>query len=262
MEYSTSTTGPWTAVSGTEVTGLAAGTYYVRYQATKSSFASEATAVTVGVKTYYYPTQKPADTTKPDDTDKDDSTDDICGDHCPSLAFTDLNTHLWYHACVDFVLNVDLMEGMSDATFQPTGTLTRAMLVQVLYNEAGRPEVTAQESPFTDVSLDAWYAEAIIWGESTGVIEGYGDGTFGPEDYVTREQMAAMFWRYEGRQQPTQETLDFTDAADVSGWAMEALLWANESGIITGMGDGTLAPRATATRAQAAQVLMNYLKNK
>jgi hypothetical protein len=163
---------------------------------------------------------------------------------------------------VDFVLNEGLMEGMSDGTFQPDGTLTRAMLVQILYNKAGRPEVTAQEAPFTDVSLDAWYADAIVWGESTGVIEGYGDGTFGPEDYVTREQMAAMFWRYEGRQQPTQEVLDFTDAAETSGWAMDALLWANENGIITGMGDGTLAPRATATRAQAAQVLMNYLKNK
>jgi hypothetical protein len=260
MEYASSTSGPWTTVSGTEVTGLSAGTYYVRYTATDSSFASNAATVTVGVKASYYPTQKPTSPTKPDDTDQGTVGSDDTG--CPSLAFSDLNTSLWYHACVDYVLNMGLMEGMSDTTFRPNGTLTRAMMVQILYNKAGRPEVTAQESPFTDVSLDAWYADAIVWGERTGVIEGYGDGTFGPGDYVTREQMAAMFWRYEGRQQPTQETLDFTDAADVSGWALDALLWANENGIITGMGDGTLAPRATATRAQVAQMLMNYLQSK
>ena len=104
-----------------------------------------------------------------------------------------------------------------------------------------------------------WYTEAIRWATSQGIIGGYGNGNFGPNDNITREQLAVMLWRYAGSPAATDKELHFTDADKASGYALEALRWAVENGIINGYGDGRLGPQGLATRGQVAQMLKNFL---
>lgn len=115
-------------------------------------------------------------------------------------------------------------------------------------------------NPFTDVQSGAWYADAVAWATQKRIVSGYGNGQFGPNDNITREQLAVILWRYAG--QPTSDTtLDsFTDIGNAGGYALTALQWAVENGIISGKGTGILDPMGNATRAEAAQMLMNYFK--
>jgi hypothetical protein len=177
---------------------------------------------------------------------------------CPSKAFTDLDTAQWYHESVDYVLSHSIMEGYGDGTFGPDKDLTRAQLAQILYNLQEAPQVTS-ENPFTDVDENQWYAKAVTWAYQEGVVEGYGNGKFGPEDKITRQDLAVMLWRYAGKPEATQTSLAFTDAAEVSDYAQEALLWANEVGIVQGDND-ILDPKGNATRTQAAAMIMRYLE--
>jgi hypothetical protein len=177
-------------------------------------------------------------------------------ENCPSKAFTDVDTSKWYHEPVDYVLNHGIMEGNSDGTFTPDAYLTRAQLAQILYNVAGKPEVTG-ENPFTDVAADKWYVTAITWAAEAGVVEGNGDGTFSPEDYIKRQDLAVMLWRDAGEPEATLTSMSFTDAAEASDYAQEALLWAAETGIVQG-DNGKLNPKSYATRAEAATMLMRY----
>lgn len=177
--------------------------------------------------------------------------------NCPSTAFTDLNTSAWYHTAADFVLDSGLMNGYGNGKFGPGNVLTRAQFAQILYNRDGGA-AAKKSGGFTDVASDAWYYDAVAWGVESGVAEGYGNGKFGPDDPVTREQLAAMLWRYAGRPR-TEGTLDgFTDSGKVSGYAWEALRWAVEQKIIQGKGKGSLDPAGRATRAEAAAMLMRY----
>ena len=114
---------------------------------------------------------------------------------------------------------------------------------------------------FSDVVSDAWYSEAVAWAAARGIVSGYGNGLFGPGDNITREQLAVMLWRYAGSPAATDKELHFTDADKASGYALEALRWAVENGILNGYGDGRLGPQGLATRAQVAQMLMNFLKD-
>jgi uncharacterized repeat protein (TIGR02543 family) len=179
-------------------------------------------------------------------------------ENCPSLAFSDLDTTRWYHESVDYVLNNGIMEGYGNGTFGPGNSLTRAQLAQILYNLQEDPQITI-ENPFTDVDENQWYAAAVIWAYQEGVVEGYGNGKFGPEDKITRQDLAVMLWRYAGEPTATQTSLDFTDAAQVSDYAQAALLWANEVGIVQG-DNGVLRPKGNATRTEAAAMIMRYLK--
>jgi hypothetical protein len=179
-------------------------------------------------------------------------------ENCPSEGFTDVDTGKWYHNAVDYVLAKGIMEGNGNGTFAPGGTLTRAQLAQILYNVAGRPEVTVG-SPFTDVPSGKWYTNAITWASEAGIVEGYGDGTFGPMHSVSRQDLAVMLWRYAGKPKATQTSLNFTDADMVSDYAQAALLWANEVGIVQGS-SGKLNPKGSATRAEAAAMIMRYLE--
>lgn len=113
---------------------------------------------------------------------------------------------------------------------------------------------------FDDVSSGAWYAEGVAWAAENGIVSGYG-GQFGPDDSITREQFVVMLWRYAGSPEAGSQTLDFVDADQVSGYAQEALCWAVENGILRGVGNGVLDPGGTATRAQAAQLLKNFMEN-
>lgn len=186
-------------------------------------------------------------------------------DHCPSKAFTDLDAKAWYHEGVDYALTNGLMNGVGGGRFEPDGQLTRAQLVTVLYRAAGEPDTGKQVNPFTDVADDAWYTKAVIWAANNGIVNGVAKNTFAPDDSITREQIAAMLYRYAGAEAAKEDKLSaFPDAAKVSDWAKEALNWAVAGGLINGVADanGTanLEPQATATRAQIATILMRWLE--
>ena len=186
-------------------------------------------------------------------------------DHCPSKAFTDLDAKAWYHEGVDYALTNGLMNGVGGGRFEPDGQLTRAQLVTVLYRAAGEPDTGKQVNPFTDVADDAWYTKVVIWAANNGIVNGVAKNTFAPDDSITREQIAAMLYRYAGAEAAKEDKLSaFPDAAKVSDWAKEALNWAVASGLINGVADAngtaSLEPQATATRAQIATILMRWLE--
>ena len=183
------------------------------------------------------------------------------GEGCPSRGFTDLGSvGTWYHEAVDYVLRNNLMGGYGNGLFGPNDTLTRAQFAQILYNKEGRPAVTGG-GIFTDVAPVAWCAPAITWAAERGIVGGYGNGMFGPNDNITREQLAVMLWRYAGSPAATDKELHFTDADKASGYALEALRWAVENGVINGKGGGILDPKGLATRAQTAQMLKNFIES-
>lgn len=177
------------------------------------------------------------------------------------MAFTDVADGAWYYDAVKYVYENGIMSGTSDTIFNPNGKLTRAMLAQILYNHAGKPEAAA--SKYSDVAAGTWYSAAVGWAAEKGIVTGYSDGTFKPNDSVTREQLAAMLYRYAGSPAATGSLDSFTDASSASVYAQDALKWAVSSGIISGNGSATtLDPKGTASRAQVAVMLMRYLESK
>ncbi len=181
---------------------------------------------------------------------------------CLSAHFTDVDQTQWYHDSIDFVLRHGMFNGVSETSFEPNGTMTRAMLVTVLYRMSGSPVIIAGEH-FTDVSADSWYAEAVAWGKVTGIIDGIGNRLFAPDQYVTREQTAVILYRYaiyKSLDVGDYDDLlsDFTDGSDASKYAHEALNWAIATGLLSGIGNQTLAPQGSATRAQVAAILMRF----
>lgn len=182
---------------------------------------------------------------------------------CPSRSFTDVDTSLWYHEAIDYVLEKGYMNGTGRTLFEPNGKLTRAMLVQILYNMEGKPAVIGTVS-FKDVPDGAWYQDALAWAAANEIVLGYSDGTFHPGDPISREQLAAILFRYhgyKGRDTSHRQSLAFTDAEAVSAWAQDAMQWAVAEKIVNGKGQGLLDPHGKTTRAQAAQMLMNYQKS-
>lgn len=185
------------------------------------------------------------------------------GVDCPAYSYGDVDTSAWYHEAVDYVLVNGLMSGYGNGVFGPNDHLSRAQLCQILYNKEGRPAVTGN-SAFTDVANGAWYFDAVTWAAENGIVGGYGGGLFGPEDNITREQLAAILYRYaqaKGYDVSVGEDtniLSYADALDVSEWAIPAMQWACGSGVINGVTDSTLVPQGNATRAQAATMLMRF----
>lgn len=149
------------------------------------------------------------------------------------------------------------MAGYSNGKFGPNDDLTRAQFAQIIYNKEGRPK--AGSGRFTDVTT-GWYADAVNWAAAEGIVAGIGGGKFAPDRPITRQDLAVMLWRYAGSPEPRKNELDFSDAGKTSEYAWKALCWANENGIVNGKGSGILDPKGKATRAEAAQMLMNYLK--
>jgi hypothetical protein len=135
--------------------------------------------------------------------------------------------------------------------------MTRGMLAQVLHNLETDPETVPLDA-FQDVDVDDWYAEAVAWAADAGIVTGYGNGTFGPNDNITRQQVAVMLWRYAGQPTASADSIDtFGDADSVSTYAQQAMAWAIENGIINGI-NGNLSPNSNATRAQVATMMMRY----
>ena len=175
---------------------------------------------------------------------------------CPAWPYIDVNLGEWYHDGIHYCLEKGLMTGYAADRFGPGDRLTRAQLTQILYNLAGRPEVSGP-SGFKDVPENAWYAEAVAWAREAGVVSGYSDTRFAPGDLITREQLAAMIWRYAGSPADPRAALSFKDSALVSAYAGTALRWAVAEGIVSGH-DGYLEPREPATRAQASSMIMRF----
>ena len=178
----------------------------------------------------------------------------------PKLPFADVSSGDWYYDAVVYVYKNGLMDGTGPAAFAPTTVLTRSMAAQVLWNLADSPAVPGTAG-FTDVPSDAWYAGAVNWSASRGIVTGYSTGAFGPEDAVTREQLAAMLYRYAGTPEPTGSLDGFNDKDAVSDYAADALCWAVDEGLLTGKGGGWLDPAGTATRAEMAAILMRFTES-
>ncbi len=182
--------------------------------------------------------------------------------NCPAKQFGDLDVNQWYHEGICFVLKQGLMQGVDEekAIFAPNATLTRAQMVTVLYRAAGEPAVEELSNPFSDVPADTWYTDAVIWAYHAGLVKGVDDTTFAPNATITREQMATILYRRAQADKVEEDHLArFTDGDRISDYAVEAMNWAVANGFITGMDETTLAPAATATRAQMATILMRVL---
>lgn len=190
--------------------------------------------------------------------------DGVC-DRCGAikLPFTDVNEGDWFYDKVVYVYHHKLMTGTSETTFEPNATLTRAMMVQILYNKEGRPAATTNGNPYTDVPKDQWYYNAVQWAYENKITSGTSETTFEPNSEVTREQFARFMYNYAGNPAVSGK-LDFVDADQVSDWAYDAMVWANQNNIILGKkksdGSVVLDPRGNATRAEAATILMGYCK--
>ena len=176
----------------------------------------------------------------------------------PDTRFDDVAKSAWYHKAVEYVAENGIMSGVSAREFAPNAGFSRAMLAQTLYAMSGKPAVKA-ESTFADVAASAWYADAVNWAAEKGYVSGVGDGKFAPDASVTREQMALILYRYAGSPDASgMAQKEFADSSSVSAYAVDAIRWAVHEGLISGMENNTLAPQGTATRAQVAQILMNF----
>ncbi len=178
--------------------------------------------------------------------------------------FADVTADAWYFAAVRYAAYHGLMEGVASDTFSPDGTLTRAQLAQILYNLEGRPAADSVSGNYGDVADGAWYEDAVSWAVRSGILTGYTGGSIGPDRSITREQLAAMLYRYAGMKgQDTGNAADlsgYADADAVSDYAREPLRWAVAAGILNGTGANALTPAGNATRAQASAMLMRYLE--
>lgn len=184
------------------------------------------------------------------------------GKDCPSAPFKDVDTGKWYHVSIDYVLTHSIMNGVSGTSFAPNSNLTRGMLVQILFNLEGKPQ--SASASFSDVKADAWYAKAVDWAAANKVVTGYADGTFRPNAAVTREQAAAILYRYAQSKgidvSAGEDTniLSYADALQASEYAIPALQWAVGTGVLNGKSGNLLAPTGTATRAEIAAIMKRW----
>ncbi len=183
---------------------------------------------------------------------------------CPSAEFEDLDVERWYHLDTDYVLEKGLMNGVGDKIFAPNATLTRAMLVTVLHRLEGEP-VANSACPFEDINMGAYYAEPVIWAQQNGIVNGISETAFAPNNKLTREQIAAILYRYaqyKGMDTASDDNhLDFEDADEISAYAVSAMNWACGEGLINGRANSTLAPKDNATRAEIAAILHRFIES-
>ena len=211
----------------------------VKKSDTVYTFTMPASAVKVGVS-YVKATETPSKTT-----------------------FNDVSANDWFASAVDYVTGKGMMNGTADNTFSPKANTTRGMVVTVLYRLENQPSTSA--ASFTDVASGAYYANAVAWANANGIVSGYGSGKFGPNDKVTREQLAAILYRYAQYKKydvSGANSLDgYTDVQSVSSYAVPALQWANAAGVVTGKSGSKLDPKGNATRAEVAAMLMRFCEN-
>ena len=181
---------------------------------------------------------------------------------CPSRSFRDLDTTKWYHEAIDTMLREGLMNGTGNGLFEPNGTLTRAMLVTILWRSEGKPAASAQTS-FTDVSAGAYYAEAVRWAAANGVVKGVSSTEFGPSKNITRQELVTILWRLAAKKGLNTSNAgltvpEFADRSQIAAWAAEAMSWGCTRGILTGKSANRVDPTGTATRAEAAAMIVRF----
>ena len=182
----------------------------------------------------------------------------------PKKDFSDVKRGDWFYDAVMDLVEKGYINGVSDTLFAPNQNLSRGMLVTILYRLDGE-KAAAGTSSFRDVVSDSWYAKAVDWAAANGIVYGYQNGNFGPNDLVTRQQLAAILWRYakyKGLNVSANGTAlpDFTDRGQIAAWANEAITWAYSRGIMNGRNNGALDPNGSATRAEAAVMLYRFLQ--
>ena len=185
-----------------------------------------------------------------------------------SLPFNDVSTSDWFYDEVMYAYENGIMNGMGNNQFQPNATTNRAMVVTILYRLAGSPDLSDENLgyPFADVDASSWYGDAVYWARLNGITNGISNTNFGPDGSITREQMAALLYRYAdfaGYDVSTggMSLSEYADASEISSYAVTAMQWANENGLITGRSATTLAPKGTATRAEVATILMRFCED-
>ncbi|MBE7042374.1 MAG: hypothetical protein E7399_02650, partial [Ruminococcaceae bacterium] len=182
---------------------------------------------------------------------------------CPSKKFNDLDTTKWYHEDIDYVIENNIMLGTSDTVFAPEENLTRGMLVTILYRIEGEP-ATNRSIPFADVDMGAYYASAVVWAQQNGIIKGISETEYAPDMNVTREQLAAIMFRYaqfKGMNTvTTEENLHFEDVSDVSEWAITSMNWGVGKNYIFSRTKGKINPKEAATRAEIAAFIHRFIE--
>ena len=184
---------------------------------------------------------------------------------CPADLFPDIDVTEWYHDYADYVIDNGIMNGYEDGTFKPHDVLTRAELATVLWNLSGQKDAGEDVLTFTDVKEGDWFYAAVQWASGEGIVNGYEDGSFKPDQAVTREELAVMLYRYAesiGEEADPEYTIPatYTDAATIGDWALEAMSWCVQNGIINGRTATTIEPGATAERCEVAAMLTRYLR--
>lgn len=181
----------------------------------------------------------------------------------PEMPFTDIQKTDWYFDAVGYVYQKGLMSGTFATTFGPNITTTRGMIVTILHRMEGTP--AAAGASFQDVQTGKYYANAVAWAAANGIVTGYGNSTFGPNDTITREQLASILYRYASyKKYDVSKRVNlgtFADAGKIHSYATESMSWANASGLISGVGNAMLSPETGATRAQVAAILMRFCEN-
>lgn len=178
-----------------------------------------------------------------------------------SNPFADVSDAAWYADAVAYVYDKGMMNGVSETSFAPNDTTNRAMIVTMLYRLEGEPDAAA--SAFTDVAAGSYYADAVAWAQATGIVTGISDTLFAPDNSITREQLAAILYRYASFKgydvsSGGMSLAEYEDVSQISSYAVTAMQWANENGLITGVTDTVLDPKGNATRAQVATILMRF----
>ena len=195
---------------------------------------------------------------KEDKTDKEPVNSDNT-----KISFSDVKTNDWFYANVQYVVENNLMNGVAEDKFAPNDTLTRAMLVTVLYRNVGEPAVN-KSIPFADVDMGSWYANAVVWAKQNGIVNGVNETEFAPDANITREQIATIMFRYaqyKGMEAVTlEENLHFTDANEISEFAVSAMNWAVGTGLMNGKSATTINPKDNATRAEIAAILQRFIE--
>ena len=178
------------------------------------------------------------------------------------MKFSDVTEKAWYYSAVEYAVQNGLMKGVGNDQFDPEGTMTRAMLVTVLWRYEGEPEAPA--NTFSDVKAGSWYFDAVSWAAANNIVGGVGNNKFDPDGNITREQMATILYRYcngKGIDTSKQASISgFPDAGSVSSYAQTAMQWAVAEKLVNGS-DGKLLPQGNATRAQVATILMRFIEN-
>jgi len=201
---------------------------------------------------------------KDDKNDKDQPGQEETPDYTATvLPFGDTSRGEWYYSAVQYVYAKGMMSGTTATAFSPGGTTTRGMIVTILHRLEGSPAAPA--AAFPDVNQGLYYAAPVAWASASGLVNGYDNGGFGPEDPITRQQLAAILYRYaesKGYDTSARGSLEgFSDAAAVESYAVEPIRWAVGAGLISGMDNGTVNPTGRATRAQVATILMRFCEN-